>query len=289
MRRPGNGDQVLELYEPPAPGWPWITHPPVAARDRPPGRGSSRRLHLGCRVDRGRGPRADRTGLRRGHDARRPLPPAAGRHSMRGEASTGPPSFSARSAFEPVHRNLAAPRMIPTLGLPRIVGSCSFAWLRRQEPRGASGDRGLPVRSIGLDELEPIDLAFGLAAAPGLPQSRPDGRDVRVQSRRERRDGRCITGPGLPDPDVDIRSGVLIIGDDLAPPGGAHECGKAAARSVTIRAVSSCSTRFTTAASPSSKAEVGCTSSHASCRAGGNGASIPGRCEHWPSRNGLAA
>ncbi len=41
---------------------------------------------------------------------------------------------------------------------------------------------------MALDQLEPVDLAFGLAAAPGLRQCSPDGRDVRLQSRGERRD-----------------------------------------------------------------------------------------------------
>lgn len=50
--------------------------------------------------------------------------------------------------------------------------------------------------ALALDELEPVDLASGLAAAPGLRQSRPDGRGVRVQSQRERRDGRSGAIPG---------------------------------------------------------------------------------------------
>ena len=54
---------------------------------------------------------------------------------------------------------------------------------------------------------------------------------------------------------------------------------KRPARPVIVRAVSSCSTRLTTAASLASHTEGGWTSNHANCRAGGHGASVPGRCE----------
>ncbi len=89
-----------------------------------------------------------------------------------------------------------------------------------------------PSVALALDEREPVDLAFGLAATPWLRESSPDGSDVRLQSRGERRNRRSLTGPGLRDPSHDVCSGVLIIGQGLVLPGGAHECGEAAGQAL---------------------------------------------------------
>ena len=63
-----------------------------------------------------------------------------------------------------------------------------------------------PPVALPLDQPEPVDLAFGLAAAPGLGQGSPDRGGVTVQSLGEGGDGRSAARPRFRDPRVEIRS-----------------------------------------------------------------------------------
>jgi len=54
--------------------------------------------------------------------------------------------------------------------------------------------------ALALDQLEPVNLAFGLTAAPGLGQGSPDGSGVSIQPGGEARDRGSVAGLRFRDP-----------------------------------------------------------------------------------------
>ena len=104
--------------------------------------------------------------------------------------------------------------------------------------RGLGGEDHAPLQEIetrppvalALDQLEPVDLAFGLAAAPRLGQGSPNRGGVTVQSRGEGGDCRSAASPRFRDPRVEIRGAIPPPGRRPVHTRGADEGGEAARR-----------------------------------------------------------
>src|SRR4051812_41794759 len=79
-------------------------------------------------------------------------------------------------------RTMASPSLSPPgRRLSRsLCGSC-----REENTPAEQVEAGAPVH-LPLDQLEPGDLALGLAAAPGRRECRPDRSAVLLQARRKR-------------------------------------------------------------------------------------------------------
>ncbi len=187
-----------------------------------------------------------------------------------------------RKKHRPRRRTAATGRKKPSAKTG--LGIAPFLWLLLTL-RGSGGEDHAPLQEIetrppvalALDQLEPVDLAFGLAAAPGLGQGSPDRGGVTVQSRGEGGDGRSAASLRFRDPRIEIRGARPPPVAVLFTPEARTRAVKRRARPATALAVSSCSTRVTTAAAVASKTTAGWTRSHASCRAVGSGLPAAGR------------
>jgi hypothetical protein len=95
---------------------------------------------------------------------------------------------------------------------------------RQREGRDDGADRSWRGRTSGAYQLELVDLAFRLTAAPWHRERRPDRRLVLLQIGCEGLDDRNTTGAGLLKPDPENRGGRSFVAVDIA---ASHQLGEA--------------------------------------------------------------
>ena len=118
----------------------------------------------------------------------------------------------------------------PATACPLDRLSLTLRGLCREEHTASEQVETCSSVALALDQLEAVDLAFGLAAAPGLGQGSPDGGGIGLQPRSEARDRRCATGLRLHDPGAELRDGIPALGCRPAHTRGPDEDSEAASQ-----------------------------------------------------------
>ena len=86
---------------------------------------------------------------------------------------------------------------------------------KRQHPRSQQFDAGAAVHGP-LEGLQPVDLTFGLSAAPSLGDCIPDGVEVSTQRSRELLHGGDAGAPCVAEPSVKLAG--IIAAKNAAEP-----------------------------------------------------------------------